>query len=78
MNTRDTAYSCTVCGSIIAEADAFVRSVNLQSVAWCRPCWFAKNAHLPQQRTGADAMKEEPRRRRWPLRRRTSDKAPTA
>jgi len=63
-------YTCTACGRSVTEAQSFVRSVNLQTVAWCRPCWFAKNAdRLPQQREPSSSTKEEPRRR-WYLRRR--------
>ena len=62
-------YTCTACGRSVSEDQSFVRSVNLETVAWCRPCWFAKNAdRLPQQREPS-SIKEQPRRR-WYLRRR--------
>jgi hypothetical protein len=65
-------YTCTVCGRSVTEAQSFARSVNLETVAWCRPCWFAKNADLlPQQREPRGRVKEQPRRR-WSLRRRAS------
>jgi hypothetical protein len=66
-------YTCTMCGRSITEVESFVRSVNLQTVAWCRPCWFAKNAdRLPQQREPSSTTKEEPRRRWLPRRRDSS------
>ncbi|NUR07409.1 MAG: hypothetical protein HOQ22_09120 [Nocardioidaceae bacterium] len=66
----DKTYTCCSCFRTVPEDEAFVRSVNLTSTAWCRPCWFAKNAHLlvPQQR--GQSTDEQQLRRRWLLRRR--------
>jgi hypothetical protein len=47
---------------------AFVRSVNLRPVAWCRSCWFAKHGitpSIPEQRQPPAATRA---RRRWGVR----------
>lgn len=76
LGTMDT-YHCVECDRPVTEDEAFLRSVNLESTAWCRPCWFAKNTHLlvPQQRR-APAIQAKPRRRWLPrLRGRSYDEA---
>jgi hypothetical protein len=57
--------TCRDCRRLVTPDDAFIRSVNLVTTAWCRQCWMAKHEHLllPEQRTAPTAR----RRRRWLL-----------
>ncbi len=45
-------YTCDTCHARVTADAAFVRSVNLRSVAWCRSCWAARHPELqiPVQR----------------------------
>ena len=49
-------YTCDTCHAPVDANKAFVRSLNLRTVAWCRPCWVARNPHLaipPQRESSA-------------------------
>ena len=64
--------TCSTCGTAVTEDNAFLRSVNLVTTAWCRPCWFEKHGllQLPEQRESTPAP--SPTARRWPRRRQVS------
>jgi hypothetical protein len=59
-------YSCDTCHAPVSADQAFVRSINLRSVAWCRSCWAARHPELqiPVQRQ-ASATEPAPAPRRW-------------
>ncbi len=64
-------YTCDTCRDTVTADVAFVRSVNLRTVAWCRPCWAARHPELPipvQRQSSGD--RPPARRRRWALTRR--------
>ena len=58
--------TCRDCRRAVSLDEAFIRSVQLITTAWCRECWMAKHAHLliPEQRTAPATQR---RRRRWVL-----------
>ena len=57
-------YSCDSCRCPVALDEGFFRSVNLRPVAWCRPCWFAKQGlPIPAQREAPD-QESAPRKQR--------------
>lgn len=62
-------YTCDACHAPVNDNAAFVRSMNLRTVAWCRPCWIARHPELaiPAQRdTSSPAVPPEQRGpRRW-------------
>jgi hypothetical protein len=63
-------HTCDTCHAPVNGDAAFVRSINLRTVAWCRPCWIARNPHLaiPAQReTSVPAVTPPAQRkpRRW-------------
>jgi len=62
-------FTCTTCGTPVTEDSAFLRSVNLVTTAWCRPCWFEKQGlpQLPEQRESSVAPPRPARR--WARRR---------
>ena len=63
----DISYTCDTCQRSVELDNAFLRSVNLRTVAWCRDCWFAKHDGLiPQQRQAPQADRSS----RWRLSRR--------
>ena len=63
-------YTCDTCHAPVNENMAFVRSVDFRTVAWCRPCWVARNPQLaipPQRDSSAPAVTPPDQRkpRRW-------------
>ena len=59
----DIGYTCDDCHRAVALDGAFLRSVNLRTVAWCRDCWFAKHTDLiPQQRQAPQSDRTSRRR----------------
>jgi hypothetical protein len=64
----EISYICDTCQRPVEFENAFLRSVNLRTVAWCRACWFARHSDLiPQQRQGSTSPE---RTSRWRLTRR--------
>jgi hypothetical protein len=68
-------HTCDACQCVVSPDEGFFRSVNLRTVAWCRPCWLARHTHLgiPAQRRPPDqepgqAPATERAERRWLLR----------
>lgn len=64
-----TRYTCEGCYGEVDPAQAFLRSINLRTLAWCRNCWFERHPELgvmPQQRQAPAA---ETATRRWKTRR---------
>jgi hypothetical protein len=52
----------------VDENQAFVRSLDLRTVAWCRPCWVARNPQLaipPQRDSSAPAPTAPSKPRPW-------------
>ena len=68
-------YSCDTCHSPVNLDEGFFRSINLRTVAWCRPCWLARHSELPipAQRQSSDTESQAPAadraQRRWLARR---------
>ena len=65
-------YTCDTCQCVVSLDEGFFRSVNLRTVAWCRPCWLARHADLgipAQRRPPEQAPAAERAERRWLLRR---------
>ena len=65
-------YTCDACHDTVTPDAAFVRSINLRTVAWCRPCWAARHPELPiptQRQSSDDVPATTPRR--WVLTRRS-------
>ncbi len=63
-------YTCDTCHAQVNDNAAFVRSMNLRTVAWCRPCWVARNPQLaipPQREASAPAVTppEQRKARGW-------------
>jgi hypothetical protein len=56
--------TCRDCRRPVNLDDAFIRSVQLTTTAWCRECWMAKHKDLfvPEQRAAPTGTR---RRRRW-------------
>jgi len=46
------SHTCDRCHATVSLDRAFLRSVNLRTVAWCRDCWAATHelARVPEQR----------------------------
>jgi hypothetical protein len=64
--SMDISHTCEDCHRTVTDG-AFLRSVNLRTVAWCRECWFAKRTDLiPQQRQPSQSERPS----RWRLARR--------
>jgi hypothetical protein len=64
--THVTTYSCDTCRTRVTSDEAFIRSVNLRTVAWCRACWLSRHSELsiPLQREASSAPgRRAPRRR---------------
>ena len=65
-------YTCDTCQCVVSPDEGFFRSVNLRTVAWCRPCWLARHADLPipaQRESPEQASASERAERRWQVRR---------
>ncbi len=62
--SMEQVFSCEGCHASVREDEAFLRSVNLRAVAWCRTCWFSRHPELtvPAQRTASTPQQP---RRRW-------------
>ena len=61
------SYTCEGCYGEVSSDRAFLRSINLRTLAWCRDCWFERHPELgivPQQRQAPAA---ETAARRWKL-----------
>ena len=58
-------YTCDTCHAPVDDNRAFVRSMNLRIVAWCRPCWVARNPDLaiPPQRGSSHPAPKPPSQR---------------
>jgi hypothetical protein len=64
-------YTCDTCQDCVTADAAFVRSINLRTVAWCRACWAARHPELPMIPVQRQPSSEQPApRRRWALTRR--------
>jgi hypothetical protein len=58
-------YTCAGCGRPVSQDNAFRRSINLRTVAWCSPCWRERHTELfiPGQRESS--VDPAPGVRRW-------------